>query len=73
VVAAPGCGEFPAQQLVYLGITDEMTEYTVASRARVRRRPAAGQAQGSRRHRGRMTDVIAMSVRHSLLRAHLRD
>jgi hypothetical protein len=38
----------------------------VADRHRARRR-------GSRRHRGRMTNVISMCVRHSLSRAQLPD
>jgi hypothetical protein len=66
-----GCGELPTEQLVYADITEEMIDYTVApvrefvaDRQRARRR-------GSRRHRAHMTNVIAMCVRHSLLRAHL--
>jgi hypothetical protein len=67
------CGEVPPEQLVYAAITEEMIDYTVASvrkfvadRRRARRR-------GSRRHRSHMTNVIAMCVRHSLLRAYLPD
>jgi hypothetical protein len=67
-----GCGEFATEQPVYAGITEAMIDYIVASvrefvagRQRARRR-------GSR-HRGHMTNVIAMCVRHSLLRAQLPD
>jgi hypothetical protein len=68
-----GCGEFLTEQPVYADITDEVIDCTVASvrefvagRQRARRR-------GSCRHRGHMTSVIVMCVRHSLLRAQLPD
>jgi hypothetical protein len=50
-----------------------MIDYTVASAREFRPRLTASQAQGFRRHRGHMTNVIAMCVRHSLLHAHLPD
>jgi hypothetical protein len=67
------CGEFPTQRLVYPGITDEMIDYTVAPVHELVTNLQRARRRGSRRHRGHMTNVIAMCVRHSLLRAQLPD
>jgi hypothetical protein len=63
----------PAQRLVSAGITDEMIDYTAASVRESVARPAAGQASGFPVITAAMTNVIAVCVRHSLLRAQLPD